>query len=82
MPPGWYPDPEPPATQRYWDGKSWTDQRAPLPTSRAPSVSLEFGLTCLGAAIAIIGTFLPRVESTTFLRIAENTLVQSGDGVF
>jgi Protein of unknown function (DUF2510) len=83
MPPGWYPDPDQPATQRYWDGAAWTDQRAPFAaTSRSTAFSVEFGIACLGAAIAIVGTFLPRVESDTFLRVAENTLIQSGDGVF
>lgn len=28
--PGWFPDPESPSL-RFWDGKGWTDQRAPLP---------------------------------------------------
>jgi TM2 domain-containing membrane protein YozV len=28
--PGWYPDPSGAATQRYFDGTSWTDQLAPL----------------------------------------------------
>lgn len=28
-PAGWYPDPESPTSQRYWDGGSWTDHRAP-----------------------------------------------------
>lgn len=27
--PGWYPDPNDPATNRYWDGGSWTESRAP-----------------------------------------------------
>jgi Protein of unknown function (DUF2510) len=81
-PPGWYADPEQPATRRYWDGMAWTNQRAPLDSpTQASSFSIEFGIACLGAAIAIVGTFLPRVESDTFLRVAENTLVQSGDGL-
>ncbi|KFG07906.1 MULTISPECIES: DUF2510 domain-containing protein [Streptomyces] len=33
-PPGWYPDPgqtnDAPATERWWDGKAWTDQVRPV----------------------------------------------------
>lgn len=29
-PPGWYDDPEQPWTWRYWDGASWTENRAPM----------------------------------------------------
>lgn len=29
-PAGWYPDPEQPGQQRYWDGQQWTEHRAPL----------------------------------------------------
>lgn len=25
--PGWYPDPDDPSKQKYWDGSQWTDQR-------------------------------------------------------
>ncbi len=28
-PAGWYPDPELPHGQRYWDGATWTEHRAP-----------------------------------------------------
>ncbi len=32
-PPGWYPDPKDPASQRWWDGHQWTDQTRPLTMS-------------------------------------------------
>lgn len=30
-PANWYPDPEVPGQQRYWDGTQWTEHRAPGP---------------------------------------------------
>ncbi|MFF3482951.1 DUF2510 domain-containing protein [Streptomyces sp. NPDC002701] len=38
-PPGWYPDPgqtsDGPATQRWWDGRTWTDQTRPADSAAA-----------------------------------------------
>ncbi|MGN9817820.1 DUF2510 domain-containing protein [Streptomyces sp. SD11] len=38
-PPGWYPDPgqtsDGPATQRWWDGSTWTDQTRPAESAAA-----------------------------------------------
>ncbi|MFC8428630.1 DUF2510 domain-containing protein [Streptomyces sp. NPDC057253] len=38
-PPGWYPDPgqtsDGPATQRWWDGKAWTEQTRPTGSAAA-----------------------------------------------
>jgi hypothetical protein len=50
-PAGWYPDPELPATQRYWDGAAWTEHRAPR-TVAAPRKSNA------GTIVAIIGFVL------------------------
>ena len=32
---GWYPDPEIAGSLRLWDGQTWTDDRAPMPTTPA-----------------------------------------------
>ena len=34
-PANWYPDPEDPGQQRYWDGAQWTEHRAPAAASAA-----------------------------------------------
>ncbi|NSL43129.1 DUF2510 domain-containing protein, partial [Streptomyces sp. 8P21H-1] len=38
-PPGWYPDPgqksDGPATQRWWDGRTWTDRTRPAESAVA-----------------------------------------------
>jgi len=42
-PAGWYPDPQNPAQQRYWDGAAWTQSVAPMappqPVVQPPSAS-------------------------------------------
>ncbi|QHC67416.1 DUF2510 domain-containing protein [Rathayibacter sp. VKM Ac-2759] len=66
--PGWYPDPTQPATQRYWDGIAWTEQRAPLtptvvqlqrpPGNGASVASLILGLCAILPTLTIIGIFI------------------------
>ena len=39
-PAGWYPDPNSPGTERYWDGNNWTQQtRAQAPSFNSPAMS-------------------------------------------
>jgi hypothetical protein len=88
--PGWYPDPERPYTQRYWDGDQWTDQRAPVTEKSTPEGSdssaidprLIAGLLFagLGAILAIIGVFLPEADTETGIHIAKNSLIQHWEG--
>lgn len=42
-PPGWYPDPSVPSTERWWDGSAWTEhRRAPRPPEPS-TVPMGFG---------------------------------------
>jgi hypothetical protein len=78
QPAGWYPDPEQVATQRFWDGQAWTDQRAPLPASTPTATSalnVRLLTTIVGAIAAALGVFLPRVDSPTSLHIADNSVM-------
>jgi hypothetical protein len=76
-PPGWYPDPHDPYTQRYWNGAEWTDSRAPggppkLPTNGKATASLVLGI--LGLVILyVIGPILALV----FGHIAKNEIEAS-----
>lgn len=59
-PAGWYPDPESPNEQRYWDGERWTEHRAPrsgppaaapvAPPPPAPVPAPGYGASGQGAA--------------------------------
>jgi len=37
--PGWYPDPEQPGPQRYWDGTQWVGTPAPLAAAQPPATT-------------------------------------------
>ncbi len=54
-PPGWYPDPTAPGTQRYWDGMQWSVAQ---PTPSACNWAMAAHLSALAAmwfALAFIG---------------------------
>lgn len=58
QPPGWHPDPQHPNSWRYWDGATWTDQRAPMQApSRArvaASNQASDGLVIAGYLLALL----------------------------
>jgi Short C-terminal domain len=41
---------------------------------------VSIALVLIGGLVMLIAVFLPRVESSTFARVEQNTLIQSGDG--
>lgn len=67
-PAGWYPDPEVPGQQRYWDGTAWTEHRAPAiggapppPSGFSPPPayqSVGYGYTAGGGDAASFGARL------------------------
>jgi len=62
--PGWYPDPQNSANQRYWDGSQWTNSVVPVNPNQYQNIpmSTEYSgntVTTSGNAIAsLVGSFL------------------------
>lgn len=52
--PGWYPDPERPGQQRYYDGTMWTEHRAVATPPPKEPASLRKLLLIVGALVAFI----------------------------
>lgn len=82
---GWYPDPEAPGSQRYWNGESWSESRAPLggepmaasePAATADPASPAFRVIVGGAVATLIGAGGPWVTSGLFSKAGIE-----GDGV-
>ena len=42
-PAGWYPDPQNPAQQRYWDGSAWSESTAPAVGSAPVGQQIGYG---------------------------------------
>jgi hypothetical protein len=58
-PAGWYPDPENPGNDRWWDGSAWSDYRRPdgaVPLGAAPAGAARGGIG--GNTPALVGFIL------------------------
>ncbi|MEV5609873.1 DUF2510 domain-containing protein [Streptomyces sp. NPDC052225] len=56
-PPGWYPDPKAPSTERWWDGAAWTPHR------RQPHVPVAAGPSRGGRIVALAAAGLVLVAA-------------------
>jgi hypothetical protein len=54
QPPGWYPDPNDAATQRYWDGTDWTENRAPGASQAAAAQAKTNGFSIAALVLGIL----------------------------
>ena len=89
VPAGWYPDPQMPATQRYWDGKQWTHNVSPMPpptqpaTDAAPAVAQSLDSTTLvtsGWVMAVLFPIIGFIIGIVLLtkRAAEGAWIMAG----
>ncbi|HVQ18367.1 MAG TPA: CPBP family glutamic-type intramembrane protease [Actinomycetes bacterium] len=87
-PPGWYPDPHDPASQRWWDGATWTSHVA-IPAATIPARPAaqsvvappqgRWGLGDVGwTVVAVIVTFIIGVVIFAALAITSPDLVVGG----
>lgn len=56
MAPGWYPDPQWPAAERFWDGRQWTAQTR-VPTKPATAGKIALGVAG-GICAVLLGLFV------------------------
>lgn len=70
-PAGWYPDPQNPAAQRYWDGVQWTQHTAPgAAAAVAPARKTHSGLIIgivAGVGVLVVIGILAAIAIPVFL---------------
>ena len=92
-PAGWYPDPDGSGGQRYFDGQSWTDHRAPATaveappgdaaTQAAPRSSGRNGKVLAGvlaAVVVLVGVGVAAVVMTMKTDVGETTVTREPSG--
>ena len=79
---GWYPAPQEPGLQRYWNGSGWDDERrpdAPSPATTASAHRSPSGLVIAGFVISVValllsfvgGGLIPGLVASIMLAISE-----------
>ena len=79
-PPGWYPDPHNPGTQRYWDGTQWTESRAPgaaLAAPKLPNNGKAIASMVLGILGLVILYVVGPILALVFGHMAKNEIERS-----
>jgi len=75
---GWYPDPENPAGQRYWDGAAWTENRVDYATAPQPSLANASGKKRLGGIKLFLIVFAAIIAAVVLLVVGCAALVVDG----
>ncbi|MFN8126884.1 MAG: DUF2510 domain-containing protein [Candidatus Nanopelagicales bacterium] len=76
--PGWYPDPEDSARQRFWDGNHWTDARAYPAVASAPEagiaqVEAEQATARSWRAVALIAILAAALLAAAYFFLVRNS---------
>jgi hypothetical protein len=79
--PGWYPDPaNPEATIRYWDGRRWTDSRAPSGAVLGGSKNTTSGFAIASMVLGIVWIYwIGSILAIIFGVVAKNQ-IRDGNG--
>jgi hypothetical protein len=57
-PAGWYPDPQAPGYQRYWDGSQWTEHVAPLVGAPPGPPPVQTGTSSSTVVMIVVGVIV------------------------
>lgn len=66
LPPGWYPDPDAPQEERWWDGTAWTDHRRAPETPGPPRPAGGVSGRARAVALTISGILVAALVSGGF----------------
>lgn len=86
--PGWYPDPQNPGAQRYWDGSSWSAAPPPSapPAASVPSAQPPTSNNAIIGLILAIGSWficpiIAAIAALLFARSSSKEIAASGGSI-